>query len=202
VSVTAGDSARRHDDSCNTARAERLMAEWEGPGDLEITMAFQGVDEDTARTIQTQGAMRERGVFCTDCRRLFGDGDVAYRKRGKPGWNPGPQPLGLFCHGCVSKWHSSWLRAASEPTPCAGECGVLVSGWYRYSYYSSNYEREGEPLHTTCSARCAERARNARRRKSTPTACASCGETFTPQRSDARYCSPACRQRAYRERAA
>lgn len=30
--------------------------------------------------------------------------------------------------------------------------------------------------------------------------CESCGETFSGVRSDARYCSPACRQRAYRER--
>ena len=30
--------------------------------------------------------------------------------------------------------------------------------------------------------------------------CESCGAPFTGVRSDARYCSPACRQRAYRER--
>jgi hypothetical protein len=30
--------------------------------------------------------------------------------------------------------------------------------------------------------------------------CAICGEAFTPPRRDARYCSPACRQSAYRER--
>lgn len=30
--------------------------------------------------------------------------------------------------------------------------------------------------------------------------CVGCGSTFTPARSDARYCSPACRQRAYRRR--
>lgn len=30
--------------------------------------------------------------------------------------------------------------------------------------------------------------------------CEVCHEEFTPQRADARYCSPACRQRAYRER--
>jgi hypothetical protein len=33
-----------------------------------------------------------------------------------------------------------------------------------------------------------------------PEPCARCGESFTPPRSDARYCSPACRQAAYRER--
>jgi len=30
--------------------------------------------------------------------------------------------------------------------------------------------------------------------------CATCEEAFEPSRSDAKYCSPACRQRAYRER--
>jgi hypothetical protein len=30
--------------------------------------------------------------------------------------------------------------------------------------------------------------------------CAVCGETFTPPRCDGRYCSSACRQRAYRGR--
>ena len=30
--------------------------------------------------------------------------------------------------------------------------------------------------------------------------CADCGNTFTPARADAAYCSSACRQRAYRNR--
>ncbi len=29
--------------------------------------------------------------------------------------------------------------------------------------------------------------------------CAECGKTFTPKRSDAKYCSNACRQKAYRQ---
>lgn len=32
------------------------------------------------------------------------------------------------------------------------------------------------------------------------TTCADCGDTFTPARADAAYCSSACRQRAYRNR--
>ena len=32
--------------------------------------------------------------------------------------------------------------------------------------------------------------------------CAQCGEHFEPKRSDSRYCSSACRQKAYRERSA
>jgi hypothetical protein len=33
-----------------------------------------------------------------------------------------------------------------------------------------------------------------------PRACETCGTTFTPTRSDGRYCSSACRQKAYRQR--
>jgi hypothetical protein len=33
-------------------------------------------------------------------------------------------------------------------------------------------------------------------------ACAQCGEPYRPQRSDSRFCSDGCRQRAYRERRA
>jgi hypothetical protein len=165
-------------------------------------MAFQGVDEDTARTLQTMWAMKNRGVVCKTCGHLFEDDEVVYRKRGTPGWSPGSKPLQVFCHGWVSGWHPSWLENASEPAPCVGGCGVLVASWYRYSYHSANYEREGQPIHMACSRRCAERARNARRRKSTPKPCETCGETFTPIRADANYCSNACRQRAYRQRKA
>jgi hypothetical protein len=38
-----------------------------------------------------------------------------------------------------------------------------------------------------------------RREKRVDLTCA-CGKTFTPARTDARYCSNACRQRAYRGR--
>ena len=33
-------------------------------------------------------------------------------------------------------------------------------------------------------------------------ACRTCGRTYVPPRADGRYCSPACRQRAYRQRRA
>ena len=41
--------------------------------------------------------------------------------------------------------------------------------------------------------------RELRREKRNSLTCA-CGKTFTPARADARYCSDACRQRAYRMR--
>ena len=49
--------------------------------------------------------------------------------------------------------------------------------------------------------RASREARNARRRqRPTERRCAVCGDPFTPARADARTCSPACRQRAYRGR--
>jgi len=53
--------------------------------------------------------------------------------------------------------------------------------------------------------RCAQTARNTnarerRRRARADLACNACGTVFTPRRADARYCSNACRQDAYRKR--
>jgi hypothetical protein len=39
-----------------------------------------------------------------------------------------------------------------------------------------------------------------RRSRNGVCACEACGESFTPTRSDGRYCSSPCRQRAYRRR--
>ncbi len=52
-----------------------------------------------------------------------------------------------------------------------------------------------------CSKACYWRQLRARRRtERDKVACAACGEMFVPKRADARYCSHACRQSAYRKR--
>jgi hypothetical protein len=171
------------------ARAKRIMGEYRAPSPeflKQAAMACHGGDEDAARKVELRWYIEERGVFCTGCRHAFEDGDVVYRKRGTP----------RSCRGCVSKWHPSWLEGAEEPVPCAGGCGVLVSCWRTWSYVREEWTRAV----STCSDHCAKQARNARRRKSKPTTCAGCGETFVPKRSDAKFCSAACKQRAYRQR--
>lgn len=47
-----------------------------------------------------------------------------------------------------------------------------------------------------------ERQRDRRRQARAGRPCDGCGQPFTPPRADGRYCSPACRQRAYRRRQA
>jgi hypothetical protein len=94
-----------------------------------------------------------------------------------------------FCENCVSEWHPSWLENREKPEPCSGGCGVLISHWYHWSEIR------------TCSRRCSKRLEKERRRvKREDRRCEVCNETFTPKRADARYCSNACRQDAYRKR--
>jgi hypothetical protein len=49
-----------------------------------------------------------------------------------------------------------------------------------------------------CSSRCYQRRRRALRKAAARALCQVCGLIFTAKRSDARYCSDACRQKAFR----
>lgn len=85
-------------------------------------------------------------------------------------------------------WH---VRQPIPSRPCA---------WCSRPYH-------GHPANRFCSERCAnadraERRRLARERQRSRCLCAVCGRQFTAPRQDARYCTPACRQKAYRARLA
>ena len=95
------------------------------------------------------------------------------------------------CEACAPRDRHS--RRWVAPAPCAG-CQRPV-------YYPRSYRWR---LRAHCSERCRLDAWNQRRRAERAAErrfrCATCGATFTPPRADGRYCSPACRQRAYRQR--
>jgi hypothetical protein len=139
--------------------------------------------------------------FCGECETPL---KTVYRVRVELG----DQPLsGILkkavvplCRTCAKEeirygLHSdAWLMKAR---PCEG-CGrpvVQSESW--------SYRRQ----HWLCSDRCrdivrAAAARDRRRDALEERPCEDCGELFEPRRADARYCSAACRQRAYRSRAA
>jgi hypothetical protein len=94
------------------------------------------------------------------------------------------------------------VEARAHVVSACRECGVTIEGTRRRRF---------------CSARCASRAwRSARREACVPQIpgeagpltvvaavmrrCASCGAPLLAAQAKRRYCSPACRQRAYRER--
>lgn len=88
------------------------------------------------------------------------------------------------------QWHQVVGRGELMPsTPCAN-CGLHVV-------------RNADPLlkHVTCSPSCLTsltRIRNGNKGSGQP--CDTCGEEITTGRADSRYCSPKCRQKAYRQR--
>jgi len=88
------------------------------------------------------------------------------------------------CESCVTPSEANRCRVTS---PCPG-CGMTLMTHWRYST-------------SFCSERC--RKRDARKRAQVERAeieCAACHIMFRPTRSDAAYCSSACRQSAYRQR--
>jgi ribosomal protein S27AE len=84
-----------------------------------------------------------------------------------------------------------------KPNTVCGHCGVPMFDNTGRSYWGNVH----------CSDECRLLSRRAIARKSYANnhavpvkdrACVQCGETFTAKRKDARYCSPRCRQRAFR----
>jgi endogenous inhibitor of DNA gyrase (YacG/DUF329 family) len=131
-------------------------------------------------------------MHCDHCRRDLAEGELVYKAA----------PTGFVCEVCATpdRWGFSVgaRRSWGSPTPCEN-CQRPVA-----------QDRRRKPLRRVfCSARCQVTIYNrlaGEQRKAERAlvrcVCASCGAQFKPRRSDAIYCSPACRQLAYRERRA
>jgi predicted nucleic acid-binding Zn ribbon protein len=111
----------------------------------------------------------------------------------------------------IRNWptHDDDLQASlgSLCMPCFKEAHVSETS------RQQRYEREcngcGEPIMTplegvfgwqVCSKRCYQRALRKRHRRENSRSCKVCKDRFEPTRKDARFCSNACRQFAYRAR--
>lgn len=129
------------------------------------------------------------------------EGSIKYPRQRR--WHPERFTICPDCHGRgptpASEWYTNHVRwtlmpgrgEQMEPTPCA-VCGIHVI-------------RNADPLlkRVTCSHACTTsltRIRNGNKGSGRP--CESCGEPITTGRADSRYCGSACRQKAYRRRAA
>jgi hypothetical protein len=88
------------------------------------------------------------------------------------------------------EWFSLAGRGEEQPPTSCAACGRLVV-------------RNSDPLlkRVTCSLSCSvslTRSRNGNKGSGQP--CETCGKEITTGRADSRYCSPPCRQKAYRQR--
>jgi len=156
-----------------------------------LLAGIDGEETDEEREARHAAYWISRTAYCCytrSCGHVFTDGDVIHLRRLRPEFYGSSWVRVPFCETCVSGFHPSWMEMRTTPIACAGGCGALVSSW-------------GLERFVACSSRCAEITQRERRLVShEPRACEGCGEEFTPTRSDARYCSGACRQEAYRKR--
>ena len=129
---------------------------------------------------------------CTRCETPFGGNATAYMVREYVVWSILNDDCALcqnetvaVCDACVTERE---LERATEDAICPG-CGQrmkLNPAWPK----------------TTCSNRCEQRDRRKRRRAlyALPAVCVVCKAEFWPERADAKFCSSAHRQKAYRRR--
>ena len=163
----------------------------------------------------------------SDCTNVFGSGDVIYRRRGftwdvtsevlphcrehrctqSDGRHNRDAPEGSYYPGC---WCDD--QRWDDPQPCIG-CARLVShpkraAWRgRYGRYDYDAQLWVMP-EIFCSEHCRRivfctkrKAKHLSERGDNERTCSVCKRMFKGRRADASYCSEACRQGAYRQRA-
>jgi hypothetical protein len=134
----------------------------------------------------------DRDMRCAVCGTALGPHDPVWRRQVSVGRNF----LGRSsCRvaPCCDRHGSQTVHFYDGGAPCEG-CGRVVHNLCR-----------DHRARAFCCRRCEAKVRSAeardrRREARPPRPCEVCGETFEPTRTDAHYCSPACRQRAYRAR--
>jgi hypothetical protein len=103
---------------------------------------------------------------------------------------------------------SAVLTASVTGCPGCGGTRLTCDGYRFKRVREWRTGRDGYPYRLRRAGYCSACADDARRAEAQATrlaaragtVCATCGGTFTPPRTDARYCSSPCRQRAYRRR--
>jgi hypothetical protein len=135
---------------------------------------------------------------CDHCHLPIPDSKPIYRVVGSWG-SYGRGFRGSMCGRCCEETHLLEHRHWHAALPCI-HCGRPV-------FYEARRDRPR--YYVVCGKKCqraayaaraADRSRQRRRQREQQHACAQCGVRFEPKRGDARYCSSACRQAAYRQR--
>jgi hypothetical protein len=148
------------------------------PADVEVRRAKRKLREHAYQI----------GSCCSLCDKGLAPSDTVWWD--KLSWE---NVFGPVCEDCASPADDYRLHIERECVGCGRKVVDVVGRWW--------LRRRTRP---TCSRRCywtyqssvrAERHAGQRERS-----CRGCGTLFTPPRSDGKYCSAACRQKAYRQR--
>ncbi len=166
----------------------------------EYNRAFRASWELQAYMKAKRRRIIAEGRTCSKCGAELGDTVYRYTpllERGYGGtrWRTRPtKDQDPICEECAPDWLPELqtrvyrLHMYSHKAPCE-TCGRGV-------FFVS--ESENPAGHVFCSENCKHKHKPSERpRKKT---CEVCGSEFVAKRSDARTCSPACRQKSYRKR--
>jgi hypothetical protein len=139
---------------------------------------------------------QEDASVCAKCSRQIAASDPVWRDRLSLGRSlfcvHHRETIAPVCSSCVSKYDG--LSPRFSPGPCDG-CGRVVHNLY------SGPDRSLWFCSEVCQAKArAAQGRERRREARDSQTCEGCAKTFNPTRMDARFCSVACKQRAYRQR--
>ena len=148
--------------------------------------------DDPRRAVRKMAyAARNTAEVCGRCGRALKPDEPVWREQcaREPGYFGGTTSiLAPVCDACHSQYQRFW-----HEHPC-GHCGRPV-------YNAVGFQGRD----VFCSERCHNELHKARLRRRRTEArdnktCPSCGGDFVPSRSDQVTCTPACRQKAYRQR--
>ena len=174
-----GDEAKRatlFGRSTHTGFHVILSAPARRPGRFALRPAW--LRETLGIAMQAVTCVGCKGPFAPEALWAFGNADNVWHTR-------------LLCRPCVDReWPYAGYPVSQRRSRVCCQCGRR-----RYQ----NVHR----LHVYCTEDCERQARRERRRRPRgrkPGVCTYCEQPFTASRSDARYCSPSCRQFAYRQR--
>lgn len=134
-----------------------------------------------------------RGTHCGGCGKPFGNNEQVFRASIPARWlGIYITDMGLLCEGCAAI-KSENMHGVFKPFGKCGICGRVV------------HMSTESPVRNLRRVRvyCCENHRQQMYRpekKPAQTTCQTCAGTFTPKRTDSKYCSSKCRQKAYRQR--
>jgi hypothetical protein len=122
-----------------------------------------------------------RLAWCCECGRDLDPGEPIWHD-----WTRGP------CGECCARFYRDWTIQQCEA------CGRTVHYWK--GIHGGRYITRPACSEQHLLQAIAHWRRRLREGRRSGRLCELCDRPFTPPRSDGRYCSPACRQRAYRQR--
>jgi hypothetical protein len=183
-----------------------------GPADVTWEQIDQEVGGRKDRPWEHVYAAAKTGQICGDCRRDLAVDEPVWRLRCYiDGMFGVLRQVAPVCHDCYHDWPEEGLRYPGKYWMLAGYHG---DGWWYPEVGPKTRPCEGcgrlvtagtEERARFCCDQCRLTVRNRRRRESRTQAraglrCEGCGGPVEAGRSDARWCSNACRQQAYRDR--